>query len=240
MAHMALPHVDGVAALWGRLTGALLPARCVGCGAYGTYLCATCLTADVRLGDPCCPTCATPGWTHPCTACMLRPPAFETATAPFLFTGAPREAVLAVKYRNLRVAAPVMARHMAAALGPRGLALDVVVPVPLHAHGLRRRGYNQAGLLAHGVALALGLPFLDGALGRTLAGRPQVTLTSREARWANVAHAFAAAPDAGLGGRRVLLVDDVLTTGSTMHAAASALRAAGATAVHAVAFAREA
>lgn len=171
---------------------------------------------------------------------MLRPPAFETATAPFLFSGAPRQAVHAVKYRNLRAVAPVMARHMATALGSRGLALDAVVPVPLHPRTLRRRGYNQARLLADGIGSALGLPLVDGALVRTLLGRPQVTLTSREARWANVAHAFAARADAGLRDRSVLLVDDVLTTGSTLHAAATALRTAGAAAVHAVAFAREA
>ncbi len=113
--------------------------------------------------------------------------------------------------------------------------VDWVVPIPLSALRLRERGYNQASLIARPLAWQIGKPFRPGALSRVVATRSQVGL-NREQRRANVRQAFRAAPD--VAQKRVLLVDDVATTGATMDAAARALRQTGAVAVIAITVAR--
>ncbi len=221
---MLKPQID---ALWQRLAGILLPAHCVGCGTGGVYLCEVCLETARRL---------------PVLAFQREALAFDTATAPFAYEGAPRTAVHRLKYSGLRAIAPRMAASMAEALAARqarGLIADFVVPVPLHPKRLRERGHNQAALLARGVAELLGLPLAEHALVRTSYEQPQVAAAAREARMANVEGAFAAAEDANVQGRGVVLVDDVMTTGSTLDSAARALKDAGARRVHALAFARE-
>jgi ComF family protein len=113
---------------------------------------------------------------------------------------------------------------------------DLIVPIPLHPRRRWRRGYNQSELLARPLAEAVGVAFSATALRRTRHTAPQVGL-GPEARAANVQGAFAAAPEQ-VGGRVVLLVDDVLTTGATMRSAAEALLAAGAAAVSSYCLAR--
>jgi len=117
------------------------------------------------------------------------------------------------------------------------LPVDVVVPVPLHPHRLRERGYNQATLLAKEVEKALGLPLLEDALLRVRSTIPQVGLTARERR-DNVRGAFHCA-DGNLKGQRILLVDDVCTTGATLEACSLALRQEGVGVVWGLVLARE-
>lgn len=111
---------------------------------------------------------------------------------------------------------------------------DGVVPIPLHRSRLYERGYNQSAWLARGIAEATGAPVLETALRRSRTTRSQTRLT-REARWTNVAGAFVATER--VDGRRLLLVDDVLTTGATAAAAAQVLRDAGAASVYLLALA---
>jgi ComF family protein len=120
--------------------------------------------------------------------------------------------------------------------GPRLGMLDALIPVPLGPTRRRERGHNQAALLALELGRALKVPVLEHALRRTRETRSQTRLTPAE-RWKNVAGAFAA--DAGdLGGRRVAVVDDVMTTGATLGAAATALAQQGPASIGAVTFAR--
>jgi competence protein ComFC len=121
-------------------------------------------------------------------------------------------------------------------LAPNSLHLDVIVPVPLHPTRQRERGFNQAALLACELGIHLGRPVVDGVLVRSRATHPQVGLGPDERR-ANVDGAFECAND-DLAGKRVLLVDDVYTTGSTMEAAGAALREGGAESVWAYTLAR--
>ena len=216
--------MSAIATVWQHAIELLLPSRCVGCGAGGTYLCDACLGRARRAG---------PLAFDPASS------AFDEVTAPLAYEGAARTAVLRLKYAGLRAIAPSMARPMAEALSSSGVRADVVVPVPLHPSRLRQRGFNQALLLARPIAEAVGLPVRDDLLRRLVAGTPQVDAGSIDERRANVAGAFGLAPGADAAGLRVVLVDDVLTTGSTLDAAAGTLKRGGAWSVHALAFARE-
>ena len=115
----------------------------------------------------------------------------------------------------------------AAGLGPE---FDLIVPVPLHRRKLARRGYNQADAFAAGLATALPCPWSATALHRTEHTASQ-TRKNRTERWQNVATVFEVNRPAEVAGRRILLVDDVLTTGATLEACGAVLLAAGAKAV---------
>lgn len=219
----------------GALLDLLYPPRCAACGeaAPAGPFCATCAEA-VDPVPPGCARCGQPGPDSPCGACRAEPPAFDAVRAGGLLGGPLADAVHALKYRNR----PALARPLGAWLALRAPvdAGAVVVSVPL-ARGRRvERGYDQAALLADHLARAAGARArLRGALVRIRETPPQVGRT-REERARNVAGAFRAG--AGVEGRDVVLVDDVVTTGATADAAAAALRRAGARSVVVVALAR--
>jgi ComF family protein len=151
--------------------------------------------------------------------------------------GAIREAVLRLKYRELRAIAPTLARLLAEHLGSHSVEADLLVPVPLHPRREAQRGFNQSLLLARQVGRLLGLPVEERGLARVKDSPPQARTLSRRERWANVQGAFEARVP--FAGRHVLLVDDVCTTGATLEACAQALRGAGAVSVWGLAVARE-
>jgi len=169
---------------------------------------------------------------------MADPPVFGRARAAVLYDGTARDLVHRLKYDDRLDLAPTLARMMAGAGVELVAEADCLVPVPLHRWRLWRRRFNQAALLARGLSTLTGLPTDAQALARVKATRSQVGLT-RAARARNLQGAFrvpeAARP--GLQGRRVLLVDDVTTTGATANAAARALLRAGAAKVDLLTFA---
>ena len=216
------------------------PQRCVACDRRASdVLCRPCSEALPEVGRPSCARCGMPTAfeTFVCEACKGVDFGFESARAPLRYEGAGKELVHAIKYRGYtrvveKVAAPLMFGTLAHAHGgmPR---FDAVVPVPLHRSRRRKRGFNQAELLAGGVAKRLNVPVSD-TLEVVRRTRDQVEL-SAAARRANVARAYRArAPLAGT----VLLVDDVFTTGATMSACADTLLRAGARKVHALSLCR--
>ena len=219
----------------------VLPRVCPPCGCplpagASSPLCEACRDALVDPAMPCCPCCGgAPGaGARRCAPCLGHPPAFETARALGPYVAAGGGNVLArtvqhLKYREARVLAGPLADLLAARY-PFGCDA-VLVPVPLHRTRLRARGYNQALLLARGLARRLDLALAPRLLERTRATAEHASL-SAAARRVNVQGAFRARPGCRLGRPTVVLVDDVLTTGATADACARVLRAAGARTVH--------
>ena len=166
-----------------------------------------------------------------CGACQRAPPPFAGVCAPFRYAF-PLDALLsAFKYRHDLTVLPVLESLLSAALPTPPWPADAVVPLPLHRGRRWQRGFNQAELVAAALARQWHLPLLAGALTKTRATAQQVGLSRRE-RLRNVAGVFAARHD--VARRSIVLIDDVLTTGATVRAAAQALMAAGARAVYVV------
>ncbi len=191
----------------------LFPPRCVGCGRVGTVWCAACThmleTLPVEMRQ--------------------RPVEGALVIASGVHEGLLQEAVQGLKYHGLRTLAHPLGARVADVVRRSGQSFDVVVAVPTPPQRLRMRGYNQAQLIAEVTAQHLGASSLPDALTRTRETRSQVGLTSAERRQ-NVSGAFSAAPH-HVRGLRVLIVDDVCTTGATLAACASALYQGGARAV---------
>ena len=221
--------VDG---RWRRLLGGLWPARCLACaepGRPGRDLCAACFDT-LPWNRQACARCAIPlpavagAGPQACGACLRKPPPVQATRAAFVYA-APLDRLLPrLKFhRDLaagRLLSQLMVQGFADAERPQAL-----LPVPLHRARLRERGYDQALELAKPLARALRLPLLPDALRRTRATVPQSRLDATH-RKRNLRGAFAVAPRARLPAH-VALVDDVMTTGATLHAAAAALRRAG-------------
>jgi len=218
--------------------GLLFPPRCVVCGRVGTLLCAESIASFERISGPCCPVCGEPH-THEglCHRCREHRRAFDSIQSAFLFTGGIRKAIHAFKYQRQHHLAKHFVGAMIGEFSAATFDSMILCAVPLHPKRELERGYNQAALLAMELARAWSLPLAAAdALERTRDTQSQVGLDF-SARRANVGEAFRASQDV-FGGRGVLVVDDVCTTGATLDACARALRDAGADHVRAVTLAR--
>lgn len=209
------------------------------------YFCSDCWSDFSLISGPVCPCCGNPYGSpdalthspdHECGACRQRPPKFDQALSVGHFEGPLREAIHQFKYRPCRsLGKPLsawMAHHINVVSG-----IDIVVPVPLHKKRLRHRGFNQALLLAYTMSEVHRISLSYDNLFRTRPTRPQVELSGVE-RVKNVAGAFSLKRPQDITGKRVLLVDDVFTTGATMNECASVLKASGAGSVIALTLAR--
>ena len=206
------------------VTRLLFPHRCLACGTPGAPVCAGCLREVGVVTPPVCERCGRP-WEEPVVSCRDCPPRpVDAARAPFLYGGAVGRAIRGLKFSGWRALAPHLAGGMAASVEPALLdGVEAVCWVPLSARRRRRRGFDQAELLARGLGRRLSLP-VEGLLRRWRNTREQARRGGPE-RHAATRGAFAARRGAP---RTLLLVDDVLTTGATAGACAAALRAAGA------------
>ncbi|MEO8559444.1 MAG: ComF family protein [Rhodospirillales bacterium] len=231
-----------------RLIDTLLPPLCLSCGAIVDQLhalCAQCWAAQSFIAPPFCQRCGTPLHTESvdealiCVACLARPPRYERARAVFCYDDASRKIVLGFKHADRTQAAPAFAAWMARAGAELIAQADVIAPVPLHYRRLWRRRYNQAALLALGIGQRSHKPVVVDLLKRLRATPSQAGLGARERR-RNVARAIDINPrrSAGLQGKRVLLIDDVLTTAATVDSCVRVLRRAGVAAVDVLTLAR--
>lgn len=225
---------------WGRaLVELLFPAQCLGCGKEGTYLCLSCQASLPEAMDALCQRCGMP--LEPgevCAACKEAVGSLDGIRSPFLMLGLVREAIHHLKYRNLRALAGPLGGLLWGYLEAHPLPVEALTPVPLHPRRLRERGHNQAALLARELGRRADLPLLEGSLVRVRASLPQARASNAQQRRANVEGAFLCRGH--LEGLRILLVDDVCTTGATLEACAVALKKAGAASVWGLTLAREA
>jgi len=173
-----------------------------------------------------------------CPECISWQADIEGIRSPFVFNGIIREAVHQFKYKNFRAISSVLAGLLRDYMTDYPLPADVLVPVPLHPKRLRERGYNQSGMLAAGLGNLTGLPVINDSLVRKRYTLPQARTTSVEERRSNVASLFTCS-DNRLRGKRVLLIDDVATSGATLNACARALKNSGAVSVWGLVLARE-
>ena len=218
------------------LVAALAPPACLACrtplAAAGAPLCAACRRALPWLPEPQCRRCGLP---LPCgTRCPGATASFERAWSPLAHDGPARALVAALKFRGALPVAGLMAAQIAASVPRELLVGTAIVPVPLHPARRRSRGFDQAALIGAALARRTGLP-LERCLRR--GGSPTRQLgADRAARRA--AAAFQHLSVRGRAPESTLLVDDVHTTGATFEACARALRAAGASHVAAISYAR--
>lgn len=233
--------IANVATLMGRwrrqLLDLLFPARCVNCNRVGESLCSRCRSQIQFVTPPYCRRCSRPLEFHgdPCPLCRAHPLHITQIRAIGYHEGVLRRAIHALKYRHWTVLADPLAALLQQYLLRTAPSVDLITAVPLHPDRQRERGYNQAELLARSLAARAALPYICG-LKRTRPTADQIGL-DMGARHENVRGAFAADGTA-FAGRRVLIVDDVCTTGATLDACAVALRAQGACEIYGLTVAR--
>ena len=214
----------------------LFPPKCVTCGKEGDFICNACLAASTPIRPPVCPVCILPLKSKRRCDCRYWQ-SLDGLSSPFEFRGAVRDAVLHLKYQNLRAVVPRLAELMTGYLADRPVPVDILTEVPMHPRRLKERGFNQSELLARALARRTGITYIR-SLERRRHTLTQVGATSSRLRRKNVEQAFGCT-DCEVQGRRVLLVDDVATTGATLDACAGALKEAGAVRVRGLTLARE-
>jgi competence protein ComFC len=242
------------------LVSVFFPADCRTCDQLLTRasrvpICEDCLESFAPLSGKLCEICGRPilAWAENapptgteylrCALCRERPGqeeklyAFDLARSYASYDGVLVRAILLLKFERMEPLGEWFSERLAEVARREALEADVVVPVPLHRERERERGYNQADLIAKPLARRLKLPHGKVLLMRTRP-RPDKHVLSLEERWESVRGAFATRPGSVVDNLRVLLVDDVMTTGATLDACARALREAGARSVIALTVAR--
>jgi ComF family protein len=236
--------------IWDTILQWVYPENCTECAAPAPErrlpgFCRLCWETIRPIDQPVCPRCGRPFESpialahspgHLCGPCREHTPAFDLALSPYRFEGVLAKALHLYKYRG-RVSLATPLADLLSVWLDRLPVVDLVLPVPLHASRLREREFNQSLLLADRLSQRLGVPLSFEHLIRTRATPPQ-TKMDRDERARNVRKAFAVAKPGEIEGRRLLLLDDVLTTGATVNECAKALRKAGADFVAVVTLAR--
>lgn len=228
----------------------ILPPTCHICHSHipdagRLHICPPCRERLPLVSSPLCTHCGIPfagtGGDHCCGACLTHPPHYDTARAQYLYEEAICDLIHSFKYNQ-----QTQLRYPLALLALEGMsgfveahAPHLIVPVPLHRSRLRQRGFNQAVLLGRVISKRLSLPMAPDTLIRTRPTEPQIELSAAERRL-NVKGAFTVGRADSVAGKRILLLDDVMTTGSTMDECAKELKKSGAEAVIAATIARTA
>jgi ComF family protein len=218
-----------------------LPPRCAGCGTIVPDVhsfCAECWKTIQFLGDGGCDTCGLPLQATEqttCARCLASPPRVERSRAAVAYDELSRMLAIRLKYGRKVAIARTMARYMAPLVG--GDEQAVLVPVPLHRSRLWRRGFNQSALVARELSRRLRIASEPFALRRVKRTPPLKGMSPLQRR-KTVAGAFTIDDKSAVAGKTVILVDDVLTTGSTAEACARTLRRAGAARVELISWAR--
>ncbi|QRN83928.1 ComF family protein [Chloroflexota bacterium] len=216
----------------------MYPPNCVGCGEQGYRLCFKCQQEIKPISGPLCQRCGSPitAKENLCAECQSEEPPFEASRSLASYEGVIRECVHSLKYDRNQAMGEFFAEELTELIRREGWDLDLVVPVPLSPIRMKERGYNQATLLARPISYALGIPFTPFGLKRIRNTQSQVELSAKK-RKSNVRGAFEATPEI-VHGKRVLLIDDVTTTGSTLKECSLALKKGGSLKVYCLTLAR--
>jgi len=216
----------------------LFPRFCAGCGTEGDFLCDSCIETLPQLQPPFCYRCGLPIPENSiCPDCQNLPLTIDGIRSLYLHEGLAREVIHSLKYKNMKALAKPLAALMANYLVDNPFEIDTLAAAPMHAKRLRTRGYNQPELLVNELSNVTGIPNKTELLIRTKNTTSQVSLTADD-RLANVNGAFQC-KDGYFRDRKVLLIDDVCTTGATLNACAIALKKGGAASVWGLTLSRE-
>ena len=221
----------------------LFPPWCIGCGKESEYICPACRKTLKAITPPVCRRCGRPvlpeetGLDY-CQGCLNWQNTLDGLRAPFLFQGLARNAVHELKYNNLRAISYEMARMILDYYKINPVPGDVLVPAPLHHKKKLERGYNQSGLLARELGRLSGLLVVENSLVRLKYAPAQARSLTIKDRLENVSGAFTCRDDR-LKNKKVILIDDVSTSGATLNACAAALKDNGASMVWGLTFALE-
>ncbi len=235
-----------------RVVDAILPHRCLSCRTivgkgYVSGLCAACWQKMHFLTPPMCHCCGRPFETAPsiekkglCLSCLANRPVFDQARAVLAYTDASRELILALKHGDALHGVPIFGHWLARAAAEFLHDADIIAPVPLHPWRLFVRRYNQAALLALAVkraAPASSARYIPQLL-RRIRATPSLGRLTPEVRRRHLNKAITVAQPLMVKDKRILLIDDVMTSGATFAECARVLRAAGAASIHALSLAR--
>lgn len=229
-------------AFWGDLVNLVLPPACLVCGAriddQAQVICSDCETGVRPPAGSRCPVCGEAMSSENCANCQNEVFAFDSYNTMFGFQGTVRDLVHELKYEGFISPAGYFAAHMSELLqdDEQLRNSDLVCSVPLHRVRKRERGYNQSELIAYAAATLAGLPYAQPVTRNTYT-RSQTKL-SRAGRKKNLQGAFTVHEPELVRGKKVILVDDVFTTGTTLNEVAKELKNAGAEKVMAVTVAR--
>jgi competence protein ComFC len=216
----------------------LLPPACIQCGKEGERWCLECQASIERVGQRVCRKCGKrlqKG--RQCKECALHPPRYTALRSYGIYRDPLRKAILRAKYHRDLALGEILTGLMVQLVNEQGWEIDLIIPVPISPSKLGERGYNQVDLFARPLAWRLGLPYINQALTRAHEDTSQVKLTAADRRL-NVAHAFQLDRSDPIHGKRILLVDDVATTGSTAEVCSGLLLDAGAELVFVATLAR--
>lgn len=235
-----------------RLVDTILPHRCLSCRmtvgkGYPAGLCADCWQKIHFLTSPLCYCCGRPFETGPsierqelCLSCLAHPPAFDQARAVFAYTDTSRDLILALKHGDALHGVPIFGHWLARAGAEFLRGADIIAPVPLHPWRLFVRRYNQAALLALAVKHAISSPtprYVPQLLRRNRA-TPSLGHLKPEIRYRHLHKAITVTQPSLVKDKHILLIDDVMTSGSTFAECSRALRIAGAAKINVLSLAR--
>lgn len=241
-------HITQVHLLWtqafDRVRDLLWPPRCGRCGTSiqaSQGVCADCWQTIAFISAPQCQSCGRPfevaeGQGNLCGSCVAEPPPYTAARAVADYDSGVREMILALKHGDRLDLVPTITAWMRSVVLREGWDVDMIIPVPLHWSRLWSRRFNQSAEISRALSADLGVLHGPDAVSRVKRTRSQGGLTRRQ-RQKNVQSAFkVTAPD--LAGRRILIIDDVMTTGATVSALSRVLKKAGAVDVYVLTVAR--
>ena len=204
----------------------IYPPVCAGCGAPGSIWCKDCQEKVHEIGDKICPICGILEKSgNLCPECQSSSPPYSALRSWAIFEGPLRTALLSLKYKSDLGLGNIFSIPLINLIQSNHWNFDCIIPMPISKAHKKTRGYNQSSLIARPIALALNKPLLQESVIRIKETKSQVNL-SRSERFKNLQSAFLGNP-AKLLSKKVLLVDDITTTGATMISCAQALKDAG-------------